>query len=344
MAKKIIDLDALSEFKDQCDLAYGGGSAVSNGRLIKITTSPSSYTTVTGGFKPSYRVARSAFTVNTTNISDPQIGDFVYYSYYYYYIGYVDASYVYLSARVDIRGPQGPQGPQGPAGSGGATYIELIASGAPLYISSINDPQATGVSYVGDLLTQLTSGAIIRLKAPINGSNAYFELNDAYKDSDDLYHFVFGQYELYVQYLSNTLIGTTVDALSPSGGSEECSCCSIQASNGQWQSVSSSYQLIPYSEALSAIVTPTSFGQATTVTVYFDAYGIEDGLSYMPYASFAAWLKSVEPSSGDSFILYAYAAQGSSIYRLYMQCHHEDSAHFMVDSVSLQQVQYFGQR
>ena len=112
MPKKIIDLDALSEFKQKCDQAYSGGSSlptggttgqvlakksdadddvewsdyatqvVSNGRLIKITTNPSTYSTVTGGFKPTYRVARSAFTVNTTNISDPQIGDLVYYSTY----------------------------------------------------------------------------------------------------------------------------------------------------------------------------------------------------------------------------------------------------------------------
>lgn len=171
MPKKIIDLDALSEFKQKCDQAYSGGSSlptggttgqvlakksdtdndvewsdyatqvVSNGRLIKILTNPSSYSTVTGGFKPTYRVARSAFTVNTTNISDPQIGDLVYYSSYYYYIGYVDTNYVYLSARVSIVGPAGAVGKNGamyatsvaPSGSGPWTFATSNLS--PTYVS-----------------------------------------------------------------------------------------------------------------------------------------------------------------------------------------------------------------
>lgn len=99
-------------------------TTVSNGRLIKITTNPTSYTTVTGGFKPSYRVAKTAFTVNTTNISNPAIGDLVYYSSYYYYIGYVDNSYVYLSARVSIVGPAGAAGA---AGKNGGVYASSAA-------------------------------------------------------------------------------------------------------------------------------------------------------------------------------------------------------------------------
>lgn len=171
MTKKIIDLDALSEFKDKCDLAYSGGGAslptggttgqalvkksdadndvewsdyatqvVSNGRLIKINTNPSSYTTTTGGFKPIYRVARSAFTVNTTNISDPQIGDLVYYSSYYYYIGYVDTNYVYLSARVSIVGPTGSAGANGRNGSVYASSTAPSGSGPWSFTASNLSP------------------------------------------------------------------------------------------------------------------------------------------------------------------------------------------------------------
>lgn len=170
MPKKIIDLDALSEFKQKCDQAYSGGSSlptggttgqvlakksdtdndvewsdyatqvVSNGRLIKITTNPSTYSTVTGGFKPTYRVSRSAFTVNTTNISDPQIGDLVYYSSYYYYIGYVDTNYVYLSARVSIVGPSGSRGADGKNGSVYASSAAPSGSGPWTFTASNLSP------------------------------------------------------------------------------------------------------------------------------------------------------------------------------------------------------------
>ncbi len=171
MPKKIIDLDTLSEFKAKCDEAYSGGGAslptggttgqvlakksdadddvewsdyatqvVSNGRLIKITTNPSVYSTVTGGFKPTYRVSRSAFTVNTTNISDPQIGDLVYYSSYYYYIGYVDTNYVYLSARVNIVGPAGTRGTDGKNGSVYASSAAPSGSGPWTFTTSNLSP------------------------------------------------------------------------------------------------------------------------------------------------------------------------------------------------------------
>lgn len=171
MPKKIIDLDALTEFKAKCDLAYSGGGAslptggttgqvlakksnadddvewsdyatqmVSNGRLIKINANPSSYTTTTGGFRPSYRVSRSAFTINTTNISDPQIGDLVYYSSYYYYIGYVDTNYVYLSARVSIVGPAGTRGTDGKNGSVYASSVAPSGSGPWIFTASNLSP------------------------------------------------------------------------------------------------------------------------------------------------------------------------------------------------------------
>ena len=92
--------------------------------ILKITTAPSSYTTATGGFTPTYRVALS--TVKTqSKASEVLVGDTVMYSYYHYPVGYVDASYVYLGARISVRGATGetgatgPQGPQGPAGETG---------------------------------------------------------------------------------------------------------------------------------------------------------------------------------------------------------------------------------
>jgi len=127
-------------------------TVVSNGRLIKITTAPSSYTTVTGGFKPSYRVAISAFTANTTNISDPQIGDLVYWSSYYYYIGYVDASYVYLSARVSIQGPTGGRGTDGTAGYVYASNTAPTGSGPWTFTTSNLSPTFSSQSSLNFLI------------------------------------------------------------------------------------------------------------------------------------------------------------------------------------------------
>ena len=88
--------------------------------VFRITTAPSSYTTATGGFTPTYRVALS--TVKTQGqTSDVKIGDTIIYSYYTYPIGYVDASYVYLGARVSIRGSSGAAGAVGATGATGAS-------------------------------------------------------------------------------------------------------------------------------------------------------------------------------------------------------------------------------
>lgn len=86
-----------------------GGQGQRGTGLLKITTAPSSYTTATGGFTPEYRAALG--TVKTqAKVSEVLVGDVVGYSYYQYPVGYVDSSYVYLGARVSIRGAAGSAG------------------------------------------------------------------------------------------------------------------------------------------------------------------------------------------------------------------------------------------
>ena len=77
--------------------------------ILKITTAPSSYTTATGGFTPTYRVALSTVTTQS-KVSEVLVGDVIQYSYYQYPVGYVDASYVYTGARTSIRGSTGTAG------------------------------------------------------------------------------------------------------------------------------------------------------------------------------------------------------------------------------------------
>ena len=80
--------------------------------ILKITTAPSSYTTATGGFTPTYRISLS--TVKTqSKVSSVIVGDVLQYNYYQYPVGYVDGSYVYTGARTSIRGSTGADGAAG---------------------------------------------------------------------------------------------------------------------------------------------------------------------------------------------------------------------------------------
>lgn len=74
--------------------------------LLYVTTAPSSYTTVTGGFTPVYRIALST-VLTQAKVSKVLVGDMLSYSYYRYPVGYVDASYVYLGTRKSVRGATG---------------------------------------------------------------------------------------------------------------------------------------------------------------------------------------------------------------------------------------------
>ena len=77
--------------------------------ILNITTAPSSYTTATGGFTPTYRVALSTVK-SQSKAAEVFVGDTILYSYYTYPVGYVDSSYVYLGARTSIRGATGAAG------------------------------------------------------------------------------------------------------------------------------------------------------------------------------------------------------------------------------------------
>lgn len=77
--------------------------------ILTTTTAPSSYTTETGGFTPTYRIALSTVK-SESGVSEVLVGDQIRYSYYLYPVGYVSSSYVYLGARVSIRGSTGAAG------------------------------------------------------------------------------------------------------------------------------------------------------------------------------------------------------------------------------------------
>ena len=106
---------------DKGDTGATGATGATGTRgtgIYKVTTAPSSYTTATGGFTPTYRIALSTVK-SQSGATGIIVGDFLVYSYYMYPVGYVDSSYVYLGTRVSIRGATGATGSTGAAGANG---------------------------------------------------------------------------------------------------------------------------------------------------------------------------------------------------------------------------------
>ena len=91
---------------DTGDTGATGATGARGSSVLRVTTAPSSYSTATGGFTPTYRIALSTVLTQSKS-ADVKVGDTLIYSYYTYPIGYVDNSYVYLGARVSIRGAAG---------------------------------------------------------------------------------------------------------------------------------------------------------------------------------------------------------------------------------------------
>lgn len=106
---------------DTGDVGSTGATGERGSQTHKVTTAPSSYTTPVGGFTPTYRIALS--TVKTqSGATDVIIGDMINYSYYMYGVGYVDASYVYLTARTSFRGS---------AGAAATISVGTVTTGSP---------------------------------------------------------------------------------------------------------------------------------------------------------------------------------------------------------------------
>lgn len=124
--------------KDGADGTRGTGT-------YKVTTEPSSYTTATGGFTPTYRIALS--TVKTqSKATEILVGDILEYSYYHYPVGYVDRSYVYLGSRTSIRGETGATGAQGEQGDKGDTGNGISSIAEKYAVSTSNTTVPTAWS------------------------------------------------------------------------------------------------------------------------------------------------------------------------------------------------------
>lgn len=89
------------------------GSAGQRGcGILKVTSSPSNYTTTTNGVNPIKRMALSTIK-SEANVSEVVVGDLISYSYYLYHVYYIDATYAYVDTSVSIRGAKGATGSAG---------------------------------------------------------------------------------------------------------------------------------------------------------------------------------------------------------------------------------------
>lgn len=77
--------------------------------VLAVTTAPTSYTTVTEGVRPYYRIPLTT-VVTESGVGDPRIGDVLRYSYYEYPVTLVFEGYVYTGRRVSVRGADGVPG------------------------------------------------------------------------------------------------------------------------------------------------------------------------------------------------------------------------------------------
>ena len=134
--------------------------------ILKVSTTPTSYTTSTAGVNPIKRMSLSTIK-NEAGVSEVLVGDCIAHSYYLYHIYYLDATYAYMDKSQSIRGATGAAGADGKsayayAQEGGYTGTEAafaanlarevpktlslgIASDGLIYLFVNGQPVGTGI-------------------------------------------------------------------------------------------------------------------------------------------------------------------------------------------------------
>ena len=111
-----------------------GATGVRGNSVLKVTTAPSNYTTVTNGKTPIKRMALS--TIETqANVDTVLVGDLILHSYYLYHVYYKDNTYAYMDTSTSIRGATGAKGDKGDTGEKGDTGDP----GQPDWMVSVED-------------------------------------------------------------------------------------------------------------------------------------------------------------------------------------------------------------
>lgn len=129
---------AEGSYADARIIGVYGDTGQRGSSILKVTTAPTSTSGTAGGFSYSYRMSLS--TVKTqSGKSEVLIGDIVEYNSNHYSVGYVNSSYVYLSAATSIKGADGQTY---------YTHILYSSKASPTSSSDVSS-SPTGKSYVG---------------------------------------------------------------------------------------------------------------------------------------------------------------------------------------------------
>ncbi len=135
------------EFTDGTSSAFTvrNGSRGERGTgILKVTTSPTSYTTTTAGISPIKRMSLSTIK-SQSGVDEVLVGDSILYSYYLYHIYYLDATYAYMDSYQSIRGAGGANGTSVTVSSvsenteSGGTNVVTFSDGKTLSIKNGKD-------------------------------------------------------------------------------------------------------------------------------------------------------------------------------------------------------------
>lgn len=117
--------------------------------ILKVTTTPTSYTTTTGGKAPIKRMSLSTIK-SEANVDEVLVGDQICHSYYLYNVYYLDATYAYMDKSQSIRGASGQTGSAGKDGvdgKDGYLYVTQVGYNA-LTAEELAQHYADGVRLV----------------------------------------------------------------------------------------------------------------------------------------------------------------------------------------------------
>ena len=139
--------------------------------ILKVTTTPTSYTTTTAGIAPIKRMSLSTIK-SEANVDEVLAGDQISHSYYLYRIYYTDATYAYMDKSQSIRGATGSNGSAGKDG----------AAGTSVTVSGVTESTESG----GSNVVSFSDGKSVTILNGKDGKDAgSYTIPDFWKDALD---------------------------------------------------------------------------------------------------------------------------------------------------------------
>ena len=139
--------DALAQAKTSGE--FDGPDGQRGTGILKVTTTPTSYTTTTAGVAPIKRMSLSTIK-SEAKVDEVLVGDQIFNSYYLYRIYYTDATYAYMDKSQSIRGSSGSAGANGEDGVDGVSPTVAVSKSGKVTTISITDKNGTKTATIND--------------------------------------------------------------------------------------------------------------------------------------------------------------------------------------------------